>query len=75
MEESMEEYDERIRELIGNIQEVLITHMIYNPEYAPKYEKITVEEFRNVINERTQMVLDNINEYGIEESIMKILQS
>ena len=51
------EEDRALAEMIGNIQEVLITYMMF---VTDKYNNILVEDFRDIVNARSKEVFDLI---------------
>jgi hypothetical protein len=65
------EYEERLREIIDHIQDVLITRMIYGTN---KYDDITIKEFRELINPMIQRVLDITPTLGVIMAIDKVLE-
>ena len=63
--------EERLKEIISQIQEVLTTHMMYG---GNEYDDITIKEFRDLLNTKTQDVLDLMGKgFGPTDSISQVL--
>jgi hypothetical protein len=64
---------ERIGNIIDDIQEIMIYRMLYDPNHKSKYDDMTIQDFRILLDEKTQIVLDNMNDMEIERAIEKAL--